>query len=221
MDVVTLARQALLFAHVIAFAIAMAEVLRGDLKLLRERQIDLVSLARTARLVSYALLALWITGGALVWIETGFDPATILSKPKLVTKLIVVAALSANGGLLHSAAFPMLEHGRAAPMRTTVLCSLLGAVSTVSWFYAAFLGVGRIIAPAMTLSTFLELYAVLLVGGLTVAGLVVAPIVARRIVPAESAPMPAAEPLVLMPDEAKWRQDADVADVVPALRRSA
>src|SRR4051812_19728467 len=106
MDLTTLAKQAALYVHVIAFAVAMAEVLRGDLRLLRERRIDALALARTARPVSYALLALWATGVVLVYIDTGFDPAVILGKSKLVAKLIVVAALSANGALLHATAFP-------------------------------------------------------------------------------------------------------------------
>jgi hypothetical protein len=219
MDFVTLAKQAALYLHVIAFAVAIAEVFRGDLRLLRQRRIDPLALARTARLVSYALLVLWASGLILIYIDTGFDPAAILSKPKLVAKLIVVAALSANGALLHTAAFPLLENGRRTPYRAALVCSLLGSISTVSWLYAAFLGVGRVIAPAMTLELFLALYGVALLGGLVVAAFVVAPMLARRI----AAPGPTVTLVARAPDEQHWRDDAETAAPTEAveLRRSA
>lgn len=206
MDIILLARQAALYLHVLAFAVAVAEVVRGDLRLLKQPRIDGSEMLRTGHLVSLALVALWGTGLALVYLETGFDLAQILAKPKLVAKLVVVGALTANGFLLHAAAFPMLTGGRVQPRNAALMCSMLGAVSTVSWLYASFLGVGRIIAPQMTVGLFLDLYGLALVGGLLVAVVVVTPVVARRI---ERGPF-----VLGLADEIAWERDGDTETVV-------
>lgn len=213
MDTVTLLKQGLLYAHLLVFAIAVAEILRGDWRMLRSPTLDREALALTARVVGVALAGLWATGLGLVYLDTGFDPVVMAEKPKLIAKLIVVVALSANGALLHAVAFPMLERGLAASRHGAVICSVLGAVSTVSWLYAGFLGVGRIIAATMTLGGFLALYGLGLVAGIGIAVLVVAPLLQRRAA-AQSVP------LVPMDDATKWALDRDAHDPVvqtPAL----
>lgn len=181
MTLVLFERQVLLYAHLIAFALAIAEIIKGDWRLLRDRDVDLQALARTARVVTMGLVGLWITGLGLVWLETGFDPVAIASRPKLVAKLMVVAALTANGGLLHTFAFPRLGRPDRRPRQTARMASALGAVSTVSWLYAGFLGVGRIIAPAMSLEIFVGLYVCALCAGMATALGIVAPMVEVRL----------------------------------------
>lgn len=205
MDALLFLRQGLLFLHLVAFAFAVAEVLRGDWQLLRARSLDVAGLHRTASVVSLALAALWITGLGLVALDTGFDPAAIAAKPKLVTKFIVVTALTINGVLLHRFAFPMLGGAAARSVAGSALIASLGAISSVSWIYAAFVGSARLIAGIMSLEAFLALYGIGLAGGVAVAVLVVAPLLRRR--------LDARAPRTLMPldDEAKWRGDTDVA----------
>jgi hypothetical protein len=195
-------RQGLLFAHLCVFALAFAEIVHGDLRLLRQPRLDLDALGRTARIVGVSLLMLWITGIGLVALETGFDPAPTAAKPKLLAKLVVVSALSANGVLLHHLAFPMLRTGAARSSAASIVVAVLGAVSTVSWGYAAFLGSARIIAAGMTLDRFLLLYGAALAGGLFVAVTIVAPLLRQRLARhASRGPDPA--------DLAKWEADSD------------
>lgn len=201
METVTLIKQGVLFAHLLFFAIAVGEILRADWRMFRDNVIDQHALEATARVVAFALAGLWASGLALVYIDTGFDPALIAEKPKLIAKVVVVLALSANGALLHTVAFPMLRGGMVANRHSAQICSALGAISTVSWLYAAFVGVARVIAAKMTLVDFLALYGLGLAMGIGVALLVVAPSLERRAA--------AADRISSLPgdDEAKWVAD--------------
>jgi hypothetical protein len=56
-------QQALLFIHVVAYALTLSAVLRGDWRLLATRRLDAPRLVRTGRAVSIGLSALY---GAVV-----------------------------------------------------------------------------------------------------------------------------------------------------------
>jgi hypothetical protein len=72
--------------------------------------------------------------------------------------LIVVAALTLNGILLHLVAFPMVTGKPQNPNKAATIAATLGAVSITSWLYASFVGVARIIAPYFSLHDFVMLY---------------------------------------------------------------
>lgn len=173
MDAILLARQGLLFLHLVAFAIAFAEIARADLRLLRAPRIDAVALHRAAQVVSPALLALWASGIGLIVLDKGLDLSAIAASPKLLVKLIVVTVLTANGMLLHRYAFPILARHEARSGGAIAILAALGAVSTVSWLYAAFVGSARLIAGTVSLQTFLALYGIGLVTGIATAILMV------------------------------------------------
>jgi hypothetical protein len=156
----TLVHQGVLYLHLVAFAIAFAAVAREDLAVLRTRRIDLPRLAATARVLVGALALLWLSGAALLWIDVGPDLQAVLESPKRLAKILVVSALTANGLALHWLAFPMLREARGSGVRVPVA---LGAVSSVSWAYASFVGVARVVAPAWQLGDFMALYGALLV----------------------------------------------------------
>jgi hypothetical protein len=202
MDTVLLVRQGLLFLHLVAFAIAFAEIVRADWRLLRTPRIDFGALHATAGLVGLMLLMLWATGLGLIALDTGFDPSAIAARPKLVMKLIAVTVLTANGVLLHHFAFPQLRVGVRSHSRLAVIAAL-GAISTVTWTYAAFVGSARLIAGAMSLEAFLALYGIGLVTGIAVAVIVVAPVLRTRLT--------AQAPRTLTPvdDLAQWTADSD------------
>src|SRR5271163_1883399 len=101
MEVTVIAHQALLYGHIIAFALALAAVTKGDVHLLRAKRIDSASLHATANLVKWLLLALWVTGVPMVMMDIGTDVSLLLEKPKLLAKLVVVGTVTLNGILLH------------------------------------------------------------------------------------------------------------------------
>jgi hypothetical protein len=162
MDSLTLLHQGVLFAHLVTFAIALSTVLRADIGLLRARRLDAQRLAATARLLGAALALLWLTGAALVAFDLGLDAFAWLRSPKTTAKLLVVAALTANGLALHALAFPRLRRPGARSSGGATLPLVLGAISTASWLFASFVGASRLIAPALRLGDFLAMYAAVL-----------------------------------------------------------
>lgn len=179
MDIFTLFRQSVLFAHVVTFAVALSTVLRADVALMKAQRLDADRLANTARIVTHALVGLWATGLMLVALDVGLDVAALKTTPKLAAKLFVVSALTANGLALHALAFPMLTRPRPMPGIGLVMCVVLGAISTASWLYATFIGVSRLIAPSMSFTGFMALYGAVLTASIAVALVFVRPRVAR------------------------------------------
>src|SRR5258707_15185743 len=108
MEITVIARQVLLYGHIIAFALAVATTIKEDVHLLGAKLIDSASLLASAKLVKWLLLALWVTGVPMVMMDIGTDVSLLLGKPKLLAKVIVVGALTLNGILLHLVAFPMI-----------------------------------------------------------------------------------------------------------------
>ena len=150
--------QLLLFAHILAFAFAIVAVLRADLALLTALRIDPSWPLAVGRPIFALLVLLWLSGGALTVIEYGFDLAAIAAKPKMMAKLTVVTLLTVNGFLLHSVAFPLLARPPRRPRIAALVCTVLGAVSTTTWLFAAFVGEARLIAPHMRYADFMLLY---------------------------------------------------------------
>ena len=173
MEVTIIAGQALLYGHIIAFALALAAVIKEDVHLLRAKHIDTASLLTTAKLVKWLLLALWVTGVPMVMMDIGTDVSLLLGKPKLLAKLIVVGALTLNGILLHLVAFPMVAGKPQNPNKAATIAATLGAVSTTSWLYTSFVAVSRIVAPYFSLHDFIILYLLSLAIAVAFATLVV------------------------------------------------
>jgi hypothetical protein len=173
MEVTVIARQALLYGHIVAFGLALATILKEDVRLLRAQRIDSASLHATAKLVQWLLLALWVTGVPMVMMDIGTDVSLLLGKPKLLAKLIVVGALTVNGIFLHLVAFPMVTGKPKNPNKAATIAAILGAVSVTSWLYASFLGAARFVAPYFSLNDFVILYLLLLAAAVAFAILVV------------------------------------------------
>jgi Protein of unknown function (DUF3574) len=175
MNTLSLLRQGVLFAHLVAFAVALGAVLREDAALLARRRVDLRRIASSARTLTVALAVLWASGLALIGLDIGFDPRAIAAAPKLAAKLVVVAVLTGNGVALHALAFPMLR--QRDPRLALPL--LLGAVSTTSWLYASFVGASRLVAPWLSFTHYMAMYALLLLVAAAVALIVVGPLLRR------------------------------------------
>ena len=173
MEVTVIAGQALLYGHIIAFALALAAVIKEDVHLLRAKRIDSASLHATAKLVKWLLLALWVTGVPMVMMDIGTDVSLLLDKPKLLAKLVVVGTVTLNGILLHLVAFPMITGKPQNPNKAATIAATLGAVSTTSWLYASFVAVSRIVAPYFSLHEFVMLYLLALAIAVSFAILVV------------------------------------------------
>jgi hypothetical protein len=152
-------KQAVLFAHVIAFAMTLSAVLREDLRWLLHRRIDTARLQRTMRSVTHGLVLLWITGLALWAFAAAANPEPWGLTPKLSAKLVVVTLLTLNGWALHARVFAHLHAEGSAALLTRRLPLVLGAFSSASWLFAAFVGVARPLAGVLPFGGFMALYA--------------------------------------------------------------
>lgn len=165
------------YVHLLATCLALGSVMVADLRLYRGRKYPLRQgtqsrLADTGRAVMSSLLVLWITGPLLLWITYSADPASFTMTGKLFAKITVVTVLTINGCLLHLFAFPRLRAGVALmqrPLSERCAFAALGAISCISWLFAAFLGVARTWNAAMGYQTIILLYAVLLATGVLAA----------------------------------------------------
>lgn len=180
-DLLTLSRQVMLFLHTLAFALALSEVLRADPALLTATQLDVARLRRTGTRIASTLALLWVTGLGLLMLQGPLDIAALLALPKVAAKLTTVGLLTINGVLLHTIAFPLLARPQVRPAGAAALCALLGGISSSAWLYASFLGVARLIAPAMSYAAFMALYAAVLAAALLAALTVARPRLQRLI----------------------------------------
>jgi hypothetical protein len=185
MNSLALIHQGVLFIHVAAFAIAFSAVVREDIAMVKAQCIDMPRLANTAQTLTGALIVLWLTGLALIGFAIGMDPDALMARPKLLAKLLVVIALTANGVALHAFAFPRLGVPGTKEQTNVTIPVVLGAISTASWLYASFIGVARVIAPSMSLQNFMAWYATLLMVAIIVGLVFVRPRVSRMVIVAQ------------------------------------
>lgn len=169
-----LTRLAVVYFHLIACCVAIGLVLTSDIAMIRQllsgnaAEQDGKHLAQLKSTVSLALLALWITGIAIVWLDASSKGLVYFQNPKLQAKIGIVTLLTLNGLLLHSAVMPALEKAGSLlklPSNQRLLAIFAGTVSGVSWFYAAMLGVGRPLSWKYSLLELLTPYSLLIAAG--------------------------------------------------------
>lgn len=165
-DLNALLRMAFVFMHVLSIVAAGAAIAFGDYAIFARQRIDTDLLRKSARVVMAALGALWLTGLTIIWLDIGFDWAALASKPKLLAKLTVVVLLSVNGVALHHLAFTRLYQPQCDAPKAAKLPAVLGAISVVTWLYAAFLGVAKAAAALLGYGGLMTLYGVSLAIGI-------------------------------------------------------
>jgi hypothetical protein len=173
--VMELMRLALVYCHLLACCVALGLILKSDLAMLRQLLQDPGKPAYGAQemqelkaTVSTALLILWITGSALIWLDVVHEGWRILTNPKLQAKIIVVLVLSFNGWLLHRMVLPACRQAGSLahlPQPQYLLALFSGTVSGVSWLYALLLGAGHVLSWQYTLLQLLAAYPVLIAAG--------------------------------------------------------
>lgn len=168
-------RMAIVYAHLIACCVAIGLILMSDIAMIRQlisgnprARMDPKHLHDLQNTVALALIALWITGAAIITLDASSKGWSYFANPKLQAKITVVCLLTLNGFLLHHRVLPLMKKaGSLLNMSYSQrsFAVFAGAVSAVSWFYAALLGVGRPLNWKYSLSQILALYPVLIVSG--------------------------------------------------------
>jgi hypothetical protein len=140
----------LLFAHLLGTSLALGAIVATDIRLVARLADTRVRIPPpnqfVMRLITIALVLLYVTGGALIVLGLGNDREYLNANPKLQAKLVLVAILSINALVLHHVTFPGLAHGRRVS-RWRVLefarVAIPVALSNALWMYCAFLGIAR------------------------------------------------------------------------------
>jgi Trk-type K+ transport system membrane component len=177
-------RLGVVYAHLIACCIAIGLILTSDLRMLKQifkgETFDQDNAAHFASLqstVSNALVALWITGAVIIGLDVSDKGFAYFSNPKIQAKIALVILLTLNGFVLHAAVLPALSKAgsllKLAPSKRR-LAVFSGAVSAVTWLYAAMLGVGRPLAWKYSLLQLLCAYPFLIAGGFALMTFVIA-----------------------------------------------
>jgi hypothetical protein len=162
------------YLHLVACCVAIGLVFMSDLDMVKRlltgdgATIDERHLSGLHKTLVRALLVLWLTGSGLVAVDVWTKGAEVLANPKLQSKFAIVMLLTMNGVLMHHTVLPLMKRAGAL-MRLTfnerMLAIFVGAVSGVSWFYAALLGVGRPLNWKYSLGEIMAAYPVLIMGG--------------------------------------------------------
>lgn len=172
---IELVRMGIVYFHLLACCVAIGLVLISDIDMVKQllhggpdNGLDPEHLEGLQKTVSRALLALWVTGVALVSLDAYTTGWGILDNPKLQAKITIVALLTLNGIVLHNYVLPRLQQAGSLlrlAFGQRMLALFIGSVSGVSWLYAAMLGVGRPLSWKYSLFEILLAYPVLIGGG--------------------------------------------------------
>lgn len=145
----TVLKLLLLFAHLLGTSLALGAIVATDIRLLRKLADERVRIGPpnpfVMRLITLALLVLYVTGAAMVALGLAADPE-YLSNAKLQAKLLLVALLSVNALVLHHYTFPGLARGRRVArwkLADFMRVALPVSLSNCLWMYCAFLGIAR------------------------------------------------------------------------------
>lgn len=176
-------RMFLVLGHLAALMAAAIAVAFGDFALLGRRQIQADLLHSASKAVAIALGALWITGLGIIYVDTHFELAAMLAKPKLLAKLTVVVLLTLNGVFMHAKVLPALQrvYARAQGLEVARMATRVGAISAAGWVFGVFLGVAKPLAPILGYVGFMALFAAVVLGALAVSSQVVLPELRRRL----------------------------------------
>jgi hypothetical protein len=168
----------IVYAHLLAACVAVGLLLMQDLALAKTRgrrlsESAVRELTKAADIMFVALVLLWISGLALVLLGYLENPQQYLLNEKLWAKFTVVSMLTMNGIALHYFSFPRVISSRGLlgqPSVDQVLVTLTGAVSSVSWLFACYLGIARPWNYTVDYSYVMFIYSGLLVCAFIVAG---------------------------------------------------
>ena len=136
-------RMTLIYGHLMFCAFALTSVLKADINIVLGR-LSRDDIARAASGISWLLIGLWASGLAIIYIDTGFSPAILVTKSKLLLKLLCVVTLTLNGIVLHYFSFPyLMRDGNTLSTKESMLLVITGSLSTSHWMLAAFVGLSQ------------------------------------------------------------------------------
>lgn len=141
----------IVYAHLLATCVAIGILLIQDFALAKSKGSPLSAsaikdLVKSAKIMTVSLVLLWVSGLTLVLLGYLENPQQYLMNEKLWAKFVVVLVLTINGIALHYYSFPRVTSHKGLLGLSAfeqVLVTLTGALSSVSWLFACYLGIAR------------------------------------------------------------------------------
>jgi hypothetical protein len=168
-------RMGVVYFHLIACCVAIGLVFTSDIAMVKQllradaaEKLDPIHLSNLQKTVSRALFVLWITGVGIIALDVSLKGWAYLSNPKLQAKIAIVCLMTMNGYVLHKYVLPLMQKAGSLlnlSFNERMSATFSGALSGVSWFYAAMLGIGRPLNWKYSLLEILAAYPVLIFGG--------------------------------------------------------
>jgi hypothetical protein len=168
-------RMGVVYIHLIACCVAIGLVFTSDIAMVKQllradatEKLDPTHLTNLQKTVSRALLILWITGLGIIALDVSLKGWAYLGNPKLQAKIAIVCLMTMNGVVLHKYVLPLMQKAGTLldlSFNQRISATFAGALSGVSWFYAAMLGIGRPLNWKYSLLEILAAYPLLIVGG--------------------------------------------------------
>lgn len=144
------------YAHLLTIAIGFGISFLADANVFRHLRAPLNgALISTLHwyhsIVTFALMGMWMSGLALIYMRTGFVLENF--SPKLIAKIIVVLVLTLNSLAINRYAIPCLAGNldktlMQLPFKIMMPMALVSGASTTSWLFALSLGSSVFLKPA-------------------------------------------------------------------------
>ncbi len=142
--------------HLTCFAAGMGPALYFDFRTFQTLRdpvttVDVQGLERIHIWICAAFVGLWITGVALIYIRTAFDPAALT--PKLWLKLGLMTVMIWNARLIGTYVIPAVEKNMGQPMtalpkRQLVIATQIAVFSMFCWTSGLMLGSSVVLKTA-------------------------------------------------------------------------
>jgi hypothetical protein len=167
----------IVYAHLLAACVAIGIMVIQDLAIARSRGKPLAAeasreLKKSAEIIVVALIGLWLSGLTLVLLGYLENPQQYLFNEKLWAKFTVVCLLTINGVFLHFYSFPRVTSIKGVLSLSVfeqTLVAMTGAISSVSWLFACYLGIARPWNYTVDYTFIMLIYAALVVVAVVVA----------------------------------------------------
>lgn len=183
-------QQLFLVVHLFAFAFAFVTLVKEDYRFITSKTINHAELMSISKVMFIALIILWLSGVGLIAINPGLDIYAILNNEKITSKLVIATILTINGLMLHIMVMPSFRRPVNHRGIAATLAAILGAISSVSWIFAAFIGSARIIAPVMSYRDYMLMYFICLIIAFFIGYFLIRPIADKIFVPFSDASKP-------------------------------
>lgn len=154
--------QCIVFLHLFLFAAALMIVIKQDYLFFIKGILNKKDLKNSSEVLSWLLLGLWGSGAILVYQSVDGSIEELLLNCKIMAKITVMLVLTINGFILHFFGFKHIEKPN---KYSSIILSIIGVISLVSWFFASFIGAARVAAPHLSYDDFMLCYLIALLVG--------------------------------------------------------